>query len=100
MTDYFKSICAVRSAYSIKSKHKKSKGYGFIHLYDEESAQKLLELRTFNINNFNVTVEDYSPSFKNETEKTIKTQELPTNMYNVEAPINTRTTQKTINNYH
>lgn len=64
LTAYFRGHCRVRSAYSIKSDNKNSKGYGFIHLYDQGSADKLLAIGNFIIKNFKVSVENYNPQTK------------------------------------
>ncbi len=64
LTEFFRGYCRVRSAYSIKSDNKHSKGYGFIHLYDQDSADRLLTIGNFIIKNFKVTVENYNPQSK------------------------------------
>lgn len=75
LTEFFRAYCRVRSAYSIKSDNKHSKGYGFIHLYDQSSADKLLSISNFTVKNFKVTVENYNPQSKvRETEPVYKNQ--------------------------
>lgn len=60
LTRFFNEFVECRAAYSIKNSHGKKKGYGFIELLKKESAQTLLDIRTFKLGDTHLVVEEFS----------------------------------------
>ena len=60
LTRFFNEFADCRAAYCIKNSHGKKKGYGFIELFEKESAQALLDIKTFKLRDTHLVVEEFS----------------------------------------
>lgn len=60
---FFNGFVHCRAAYSIKDSLGNKKGFGFIELFDEQSAKRLLDIKKFKVHNAHLEVEKFNRKF-------------------------------------